>query len=258
MDNDGERLLLLAIGPLIAIGIAIVLTPLREVTTASNLTFVFIVLTIVVAEYGGRLAAVATALVSALSLDFFLTRPYLRLSIADKHDVIAFLGLAVCGVVAALIGSYRTERLAERRLRRRLNGLLDRAMDELVAPGSADVRAAELLGACMAALPLAAIVLRDAGHHVVAAVPGDRPEPDADLPPGALHAAHAAAPGARPHELNLPAGGARIPLSVGGRAVGWLDVWGRENGGAAGGDARRALGHVARVAAVMMAPRSHP
>ena len=31
---------------------------------------------------------------SALSLDFFLTEPYLRLEIADKHDLIAFFGLA--------------------------------------------------------------------------------------------------------------------------------------------------------------------
>ena len=62
--------------------------PLRTYTTASNFAFVFVALTIVVAEMGGRAAAVVTALVSALSLDFFLTQPYMRLTIHEKHDVI--------------------------------------------------------------------------------------------------------------------------------------------------------------------------
>ena len=61
--------------------------PLRTYTTASNFAFVFVALTIVVAEMGGRAAAVVTALVSALSLDFFLTQPYMRLTIHEKHDV---------------------------------------------------------------------------------------------------------------------------------------------------------------------------
>ena len=38
-------------------------------------------------------------MVSALSLDFFLTQPYLHLAIADKHDLIASLGLAGCGLL---------------------------------------------------------------------------------------------------------------------------------------------------------------
>ena len=43
----------------------------------------------------------------ALSLDFFLTRPYLRLAIEDKHDVIAFAGLAVCGLIVASLARDR-------------------------------------------------------------------------------------------------------------------------------------------------------
>ena len=80
-----------------ALGIA----SMREMTAASNFAFLFVALTILVAELGGGRAAVATALSSALSLDFFLTRPYLRLTIADKHDIIAFVGLATCGLIAA-------------------------------------------------------------------------------------------------------------------------------------------------------------
>ena len=109
-DRDStERLFYLGVGPLAAIVLGMALVPLRDVTTASNFTFVFLVLTIVVAEFGGRGPALATALVSALSLDFFLTQPYLRLSIEAKDDIIAFVGLAVCGLVAAALGSPRSE-----------------------------------------------------------------------------------------------------------------------------------------------------
>jgi len=94
-------------GPIAAILTGMALTPLREATVASNFTFVFMALIIVVAEFGGRRAAVLTAVTSALSLDFFLTRPYLELSIHDKNDVIAFLGLAICGLIAAALGSKR-------------------------------------------------------------------------------------------------------------------------------------------------------
>ena len=106
-DDDAERLIYLALGPLAAIALGIALIPLREATIASNLTFPFIILTIVVAHLGGRPAALATAAVAALSLDFFLTRPYMRLTIEGKHDIAAFVGLAACGLVAAAMGSRR-------------------------------------------------------------------------------------------------------------------------------------------------------
>ena len=94
-------------GPLAALVLGACLIPLRELTLTANLTFAFIVLTIMAAEFGGRAVGLATAVASALSLDFFLTRPYFRLSIEDKHDVVAFLGLAVCGLVASALGAPR-------------------------------------------------------------------------------------------------------------------------------------------------------
>lgn len=106
--RNSNQLFYLAAGPIAALILGIALMPLRDVVIASNFTFPFIILTIVVAEFGGRPAALATALVSALSLDFFLTQPYLRLTIQGKHDVTAFLGLAACGLVAAALGTRRT------------------------------------------------------------------------------------------------------------------------------------------------------
>ena len=74
---------------------------------ASNLAFVFIALTIVVAEMGGRAPGLATAVVSALSLNFFLTEPYLSLEIHKPGDIGAFLALAACGLIAAAFGKRR-------------------------------------------------------------------------------------------------------------------------------------------------------
>jgi hypothetical protein len=94
-------------GPVAALVLGACLIPLREMTPAANLTFAFVALTIVVAQFGGRAVGIATALASAVSLDFFLTRPYFRLAIQDKHDVVAFLGLAFCGIIASALGGFQ-------------------------------------------------------------------------------------------------------------------------------------------------------
>lgn len=67
-----------------AIALGGLLVPLRGIVSASNLAFAFIILTIVVAEMGGRAAGLATALVSAMSLNFFLIEPYLTLTISKR------------------------------------------------------------------------------------------------------------------------------------------------------------------------------
>src|SRR5437667_8037053 len=107
MEDDIEKLFYLALGPMAAILLGAALVPLRGYTTASNFAFAFVALTIVVAEMGGRGAAVATALCSGLSLDFFLTETYMKLTIAEKHDSIAVAGPTVCGLIAAGFGAQR-------------------------------------------------------------------------------------------------------------------------------------------------------
>src|SRR5437867_2652664 len=152
MDDADDSLLYLAAGPLAAIFLGMLLVPLRDYTTASNLTFVFMALTIAIAALGGRPAAVATALCSALSLDFFLTKPYLRLTMEEKHDTIAFLGLAVCGLIAATLGPERGERSALRTARAHLQ-LLHETMSHLEAAGPLEAQLANVLGRLRAALP---------------------------------------------------------------------------------------------------------
>ena len=124
---------------------------------------------------------------SALSLNFFLTEPYLRLAINRSDDIIAFVALAVSGSIAAAFG----------RRRARSSEMLGRAREDIDAlERLADglTRGASLEAALenfRRAFRLAAIVLRPADNRVVAAAPADcatRPTPAATLDPRTLPA----------------------------------------------------------------------
>ena len=110
MKGDDDRIIYRAVGPLAAILLGAALTPLREIVSPSTFVYPFIILTMIAAEFGGRGAALGSAVTSVLSMDFFLTKPYLRIEVAEKHDLVALLGLAACGVVAAALGARRSGR----------------------------------------------------------------------------------------------------------------------------------------------------
>jgi hypothetical protein len=253
MNDDDDRLFLLGLGPMAAILLGAGLVPLRELTVASNFTFVFLALTIVVGELGGRLPALATALVSALSLDFFLTRPYLRLAMHDKNDLVAFVGLAGCGLLAAFLGSPRRERDATRK---RLD-LVDLALRQVEVGGSAASRAQLVANAAVSVLPLAALVVRD---QVGAVVTASGAKGAAEREPGAV-ASSTTIPDPdhwdwRSRNPPLPREGLRVALSVGSRPVGVLDIWG--DGRPAGPETRRVVGSLARVFAAIVDSALHP
>jgi two-component system sensor histidine kinase KdpD len=105
--KDDEDIIYLGAGPAAAILLGAAMVPLREATSASNLTFPFLILIIVIAELGGWGPALATAVASSLSLNFFLTKPYLNLMIHGTDDVVAFLGLATCGLVVSAFAKRR-------------------------------------------------------------------------------------------------------------------------------------------------------
>jgi K+-sensing histidine kinase KdpD len=249
MERENEQLLYLGAGPLVAVVLGMALVPLRGFTTASNFTFLFMALTILVAELGGRTAAVATALCSALSLDFFLTQPYMRLAIADKHDLIAFVGLTVCGLIAAAVGSRRGEWVTSLRASREQLELVHSGLEQLEKGVATDVGLTRVLDASRGVLPLAAAVVRDTRGNLVAATERAHgmPVPARSLGLDALTAPAAPDRSGQP----LPQEGARLTLVAGGRQVGWLDVWG--NGKPASAQARRTLSGVARLLAVILA-----
>src|SRR5215470_3520237 len=167
MKQGDEGRVWMITGALGSMALGIALIPLRSVTSASNLAFVFLVFTIVVAELGGRTAGLITALVSAISLNFFLTEPYLRLTITKPDDVVAFVALAVCGLVAAAFGR-RRERWSELAGREgRELDVLRRLVEQLRERRPLD----DVLGDLKRSFGLSAVVLRGDGDRVLAAAP---------------------------------------------------------------------------------------
>ena len=249
-----DSLIYVGAGPLLAVALGFALMPFRESAAAASLPFAFVLLTISVAAFGGRSAGVATALVSALSMDFFLTRPYLSLRIQDNHDLFAFAGLTVCGLVAASLGS--PQRIAALREARVHAQIVHQALLALEAGGPVEPEIARLLEWARHRLPVRALVLRDRGNRVVSSAPhsaGLHP-----IPAPALEADTLLVPGASAHALRrplaLPEAGARIVVMTHQRQVGWLDFWG--DGAPASASSRQTLTSVARILGAMLS-RDH-
>lgn len=251
MKHDRDSRIYLGIGPLGAILLGVLLMPLRGLAPAANFAYAFVALTIVIGELGGRTAAVATALASALSLDFFLTEPYLHLAIRDKQDLIAFFGLAACGLLAAAFASVHGR--STRALSRQQLELLRTTVAELPQSGPLASRLERILVAARQSFPLAAAVVRGPGDELLAATAGagTRPLPGAELEPERLSVPAPAGSASGGPGAPLPAEGARVALVVGQRRVGWLDLYG--DGSAASLESRQALAAVARAMAALLA-----
>jgi two-component system sensor histidine kinase KdpD len=210
-------------GALGSMALAIVLIPLRTVVAASNLAFAFMAFTIIVAELGGRGPALVTALVSAMSLNFFLTEPYLTLAISKTDDVIAFFALAGCGLIAAAFG----------RRRERLSEVAGRADQELATLSRFVERARSgrsienQLQDLRTEFALGGLVLREESGRVLTAVPaeaGARPAPRMTLDGATLFAAGDESPRMGAKGLRLPEGGGRLTLKTARGPIS-LDLW---------------------------------
>jgi K+-sensing histidine kinase KdpD len=223
MNRADDIRVWMVIGALGSMALAIALIPLRTVVAASNLAFVFMAFTIIVAELGGRGPALVTALVAAMSLNFFLTEPYLSLAITKGDDVVAFFALAGCGLIAAAFGR-RRERLAEvaGRADREL-AILSRFVERSRSGRSVD----GLLQDLRADFGLGGLVLRDADGRVLAAAPDDartRPAPRMALTADTLFAASDETQRFGTQGLRLPDGGGRLTLRTARGPVS-LDLW---------------------------------
>jgi hypothetical protein len=210
-------------GALGSMALAVVLIPLRSMVAASNRAFVFMAFTIIMAELGGRGPALVTALISAMSLNFFLTEPYLTLEITNRQDIIAFCALAGCGLIAAAFGR-RRERLSE------VAGRADRELgmlSRLVHRARSEREISGLLEELRADFSLGGLVLRDSTGHLLAAAPesaGARPAPHMTLDADTLLAAADVTPRIGSRGLRLPDGGGRLTLQTGQGPV-TLDLW---------------------------------
>lgn len=106
------------------------LVPVREEFGSANVAIV-LVMVIIAAAAGGRMAGVVTALVAAMSFNFLHTKPYLSLRIHAGRDVFTVALLVVVGVavgsLAQLYGTARArsaQRLSEGELMERVARLV--------------------------------------------------------------------------------------------------------------------------------------
>ena len=87
------------LGAIVApIAVAAALIPWRTQLDSGDTALFLVVVIVAVASTGRRLAAITAALVSALSFDFFLTRPYQSFRITGHADLITEILLLVVGL----------------------------------------------------------------------------------------------------------------------------------------------------------------
>jgi hypothetical protein len=92
--------LIAPLGAILAIGVAAVMSPLRNTSFGNtNAALVLVVVIAAAASMGGRGAGALTAISAALSYNFFLTRPYQSLHINDTKDVVSVVLLLGVGLV---------------------------------------------------------------------------------------------------------------------------------------------------------------
>jgi len=224
MNSREERFAVwVPLGALGAMALSIALIPLRGVTSASNLAFAFLPGTILVAELGGRSAGLVTALVAAMSLNFFLTEPYLTLTITKTEDVIAFVALAVCGLIAAAFGGRRERWSAAAGRSHAYEDALGRLVTHLDHGDPLDGALEDL----RQAFGLGRIVVRDVDGHVRAAAPIEAdppPRAEAVLAPDTLSPVEDSYQKWGRQGFRLPAGGGRLPLPVASGTI-TLELW---------------------------------
>src|SRR5262249_1678376 len=117
-------------------------------------------------------------------LNFFLTEPYLRLTISKPDDVVAFFALAVCGLIAAAFGR-RRERWSD--LAGREGKELD-VVKKLVERLRDGRPLEEILADLKHAFGLGAVAIRGAGDQILAVAPPKASPgvPDTRLTPDTL------------------------------------------------------------------------
>ena len=243
----------IGVGLLGSLLLGIALIPLRSLTPACNLAFAFLAFTIIVAELGGRMAALVTAVASATSLDFFLTEPYFRLTMTKPDDVVAFLALAACGLIAAAFGK-RRGRWSE--VARRAGDDLD-IVRVLVWQLRGGAPLDETLETLRQSFRLRALVLRGPDERIVgtAGLDGAPPIPAAPLDPDRL-VPFEDDRGRIPIDVKgvrLPAAGGQLRLRSNAGMVA-LDLWAGDTDGLSGHEIR-ALSIAASVLALELSHR---
>jgi len=99
--DRGSRAFAFGIAGIAPIAVAGLLVGVRGDIDSTNIALILVLVVVVVGALGGRGPAAVAAIAAAVSFDFFFTRPYLSLRIADPDDVET---AAILLVIALLVG----------------------------------------------------------------------------------------------------------------------------------------------------------
>src|SRR5437764_14449711 len=99
-----------ALGALSSLGAAIALVGVRGDIAPANVALILVLFVLLGAVIGGRGAGIVSALVAAVSFDFFHTKPYGSLKIANSDDLLTTLLLLGVGIAVGEIAT-RSDRI---------------------------------------------------------------------------------------------------------------------------------------------------
>lgn len=93
------------VGAIAPVVLAMALVPLRSTLSGVNTALILVVTVVAAAAIGGRLAGTIAGVMAAVSFNFFHTRPYLSLNIDSRDDVETAAILLVVGVIVGTVAA---------------------------------------------------------------------------------------------------------------------------------------------------------
>ena len=122
---------------LLPLALSGILVPFRSTFAPTASALVFVAMIVAVAVVGNRTAGILATVSSTLWFDFFLTRPYERLAVADRADVETAVTLFIVGVVVTELAARSRHHHSVAAEEADLIGMLYQ-FSELVAAGAPD------------------------------------------------------------------------------------------------------------------------
>ena len=196
-----------AFGPLLVAGL---LVPFRDDLASANVVLVYVLVVVFGAAAGTRWSGALTAVVAAMSYDFFFTKPYQSLKIDNANDVETTLLLLAIGLVVAELVAFTRRHRARAETRSDEIQMLRRTA-ELVASGAPSDRVLDTVKDELVEL-LSLVECRYEGAPFAATLPQIQRT-------GAIDGAHRRWISG---EFTLPGLGAEIPVAARGRTFGRL------------------------------------
>ncbi len=115
-------------------------------TSAAGLGVVYLLAVLFVAIRRGEVAALLTAVLSALCLNFFFIEPRHQFTVADSENVVALAVLLIAAVVVGRLAQAARTRAVEAEARAREAAAREREAELLAAAGSAVLAGTDIRG----------------------------------------------------------------------------------------------------------------